>query len=51
MFAVGVQFSLDELNHVRKTALIGGGAQILGTIVLGECWVLPSGGESTEVCF
>ncbi len=35
MFAVGVQFSLDELNHVRRIALLGGGAQILGTIALG----------------
>jgi CPA2 family monovalent cation:H+ antiporter-2 len=35
MFAVGVQFSLDELNHVRKTALVGGGVQIVGTIILG----------------
>jgi CPA2 family monovalent cation:H+ antiporter-2 len=35
MFTVGVQFSLDELNHVRKTALVGGGAQIVGTILLG----------------
>lgn len=35
MFAVGVQFSLDELNHVRRIALIGGGAQILGTVALG----------------
>ncbi|HVK05264.1 MAG TPA: cation:proton antiporter, partial [Armatimonadaceae bacterium] len=31
MFAVGVQFSLDELHHVRRTALLGGGLQILGT--------------------
>jgi CPA2 family monovalent cation:H+ antiporter-2 len=43
MFAVGVQFSLDELNHVRKTALVGGGAQILGTIVLGELLGLAFG--------
>jgi len=35
MFAVGVQFSLEELNHVRRTALVGGILQILGTIVLG----------------
>jgi CPA2 family monovalent cation:H+ antiporter-2 len=35
MFAVGVQFSLHELNAVRRTALLGGGAQILGTILLG----------------
>lgn len=35
MFAVGVQFSLKELAAVRRTALIGGGAQIAGTIVLG----------------
>jgi CPA2 family monovalent cation:H+ antiporter-2 len=35
MFAVGVQFSLDELNHVRRIALVGGGAQIVGTILLG----------------
>lgn len=35
MFAVGVQFSLEELNHVRKVALVGGGVQIGGTILLG----------------
>ncbi len=35
MFAVGVQFSLDELKHVRRTALIAGGTQIVGTILLG----------------
>lgn len=35
MFAVGVQFSLDELNHVRRIAIIGGGAQIIGTVLLG----------------
>ena len=35
MFAVGIQFSLDELNHVRKTAPVGGGVQIAGTITLG----------------
>jgi CPA2 family monovalent cation:H+ antiporter-2 len=35
MFAVGVQFSLEELNHVRRTALIGGGIQIGGMILLG----------------
>ena len=35
MFAVGTQFSLEELNHVRRTALIGGGAQMLGTALLG----------------
>lgn len=35
MFAVGVQFSLEELNHVRKTALLGGSIQIVGTVLLG----------------
>ncbi len=35
MFAVGVQFSLKELNHVRRAALVGGAAQIGGTILLG----------------
>lgn len=35
MFAVGTQFSLEELNHVRKTALVGGGIQILGMVALG----------------
>lgn len=35
MFAVGVQFSLEELRHVRRTALIGGASQLLGTILLG----------------
>lgn len=35
MFAVGVQFSLEELHHVRKTALIVGGALLAGSIGLG----------------
>jgi Kef-type K+ transport system, predicted NAD-binding component len=35
MFAVGVQFSLDELKHVRRTALVGGGVQVGGTILIG----------------
>ena len=35
MFAVGVQFSLKELNEVRRIALVGGGVQIGGTILLG----------------
>lgn len=35
MFAVGVHFSLDELNQVRRYALVGGAVQIIGTIVLG----------------
>jgi CPA2 family monovalent cation:H+ antiporter-2 len=35
MFAIGVEFSLAELLHVRRAALLGGGAQIALTIVLG----------------
>jgi len=35
MFAVGVQFSLEELRHVRKTAILGGGVQMAGTALLG----------------
>jgi monovalent cation:H+ antiporter-2, CPA2 family len=35
MFAVGVQFSLHELNAVRRIALMGGGIQIIGTILIG----------------
>lgn len=35
MFAVGVQFSLKELGSIRRTALIAGSAQILGTLALG----------------
>jgi CPA2 family monovalent cation:H+ antiporter-2 len=35
MFAVGVQFHLDELIAARRIALVGGSAQILGTILLG----------------
>lgn len=35
MFAVGVQFSLKELEKVRSTAVVGGILQILGTILLG----------------
>ncbi|HZH98884.1 MAG TPA: cation:proton antiporter [Fimbriimonadaceae bacterium] len=35
MFAVGVQFSLNELKAVRWTALVGGTIQIVGTIAIG----------------
>lgn len=35
MFAVGVHFSLRELAAVRRVALLGGGLQIGGTILLG----------------
>lgn len=38
MFAVGVHFSLEELRAVRRTAVLGGALQILGTAVLG--WLL-----------
>lgn len=43
MFAVGVQFSLKELAHVRRTAVLGGGFQIGGTIVLGLLAALALG--------
>jgi CPA2 family monovalent cation:H+ antiporter-2 len=35
MFAVGVQFHLRDLLAMRRIALLGGGAQIVGTILLG----------------
>src|SRR5918911_1345181 len=35
MFAVGVQFHLDELLAVRRIALVGGGVQIVATVLLG----------------
>lgn len=35
MFVVGTHLSLKELAAVRRIALIGGGGQILGTILLG----------------
>jgi CPA2 family monovalent cation:H+ antiporter-2 len=35
MFGVGVQFSLDQLRGVRRIAVGGGVAQVLGTIALG----------------
>jgi CPA2 family monovalent cation:H+ antiporter-2 len=35
MFAVGVHFSLKELRAIWRTAVLGGGAQIAGTILLG----------------
>lgn len=35
MFAVGVQFSLEELRHVRKSALVTGTVQLLGMVGLG----------------
>lgn len=35
MFAVGVQFHLEHMLAVRRIALVGGGIQIPGTILLG----------------
>ncbi|HEU4753226.1 MAG TPA: cation:proton antiporter, partial [Armatimonadota bacterium] len=35
MFAVGTHLSLRELGAARRIALIGGGGQILGTLLLG----------------
>ncbi|HTE20601.1 MAG TPA: cation:proton antiporter [Armatimonadota bacterium] len=35
MFAVGTHLSLKELSAVRRIAVIGGGSQILGTVLLG----------------
>ncbi len=29
MFTLGLEFSIDELKHMRKTAIIGGGTQML----------------------
>jgi CPA2 family monovalent cation:H+ antiporter-2 len=43
VFAVGVQFSLRQLVEVRRIALIGGGAQILATILLGTLLGLALG--------
>ena len=28
MFTLGLEFSVDELKHLRKTALVGGGIQM-----------------------
>lgn len=38
MFTLGLEFSIDELRHLRKTALVGGGIQMFictGAFVLG----------------
>jgi len=35
MYAVGVHFSLEQLRAVWRSSLIGGGLQIVGTVVLG----------------
>lgn len=45
MFTVGVQFSLEELQRVRRVALVGGGIQIGATILLGALvgWALGWG--------
>ncbi len=38
MFTIGIQFSLDELKHLRKFCLIGGGIQMgLCSLVFGLC--------------
>lgn len=41
MFAVGVQFHLEDMLAVRRIAILGGGLQILGTILLG--WLVGLG--------
>lgn len=41
MFAVGVQFHLEDMLKVRRIALIGGSLQIVGTIILG--WAVGVG--------
>jgi CPA2 family monovalent cation:H+ antiporter-2 len=43
MFAIGTHLSLKELRSARRVALIGGGAQILGTISLGFLVALALG--------
>ena len=43
MFAVGAHFSLDKLQSVRRTALLGGGLQIVGTIAMGTLLGLALG--------
>lgn len=35
MFAVGIHFSLKDLRALWRTAVFGGGAQIMGTILMG----------------
>jgi CPA2 family monovalent cation:H+ antiporter-2 len=41
MFAVGVQFHLEHMLAVRRLAVVGGGVQIVGTILMG--WLLGLG--------
>ncbi|MBM3457938.1 MAG: hypothetical protein FJX77_05335, partial [Armatimonadetes bacterium] len=43
MFAVGVQFHLDEMLSVWRLALLGGSVQIVGTIALGWLVGLAAG--------
>jgi CPA2 family monovalent cation:H+ antiporter-2 len=42
LFAVGLEVPLGQLARLRRTILFGGGAQVLGTVVLGAgaCWLL-----------
>lgn len=35
LFAVGLEVPLDQLARLRRTILYGGGAQVLGTVLLG----------------
>jgi CPA2 family monovalent cation:H+ antiporter-2 len=43
MFAVGTHLSLKELQAVRRIALLGGGLQLIGTILLGTTLGLALG--------
>lgn len=51
MFTVGVQFSLEELHRVRRVALLGGGLQVVATIILGTVLGLALGWGLMEGSF
>ncbi|HEY5611501.1 MAG TPA: cation:proton antiporter [Thermoanaerobaculia bacterium] len=45
LFTIGLEFSLDRLKHIRRSFLLGGSLQAIGTLAL-VVPVLLAGGES-----
>ncbi len=51
LFTVGMEFSLRQLFHIRKTVFVGGGMQVLLTLTAGGLWAYFSGRSWNQSVF
>lgn len=51
LFTVGLEVSLSNLGKMRRRILLGGGGQLLGTILVASLLLLPSGFSGPEAVF